>query len=39
VEPMTGIEPAYSAWEAISASERAFYCAWSEVVPASANSG
>ncbi len=24
VEPMTGIEPAYSAWEAISSVERAF---------------
>jgi hypothetical protein len=24
VEPMTGIEPAYSAWEAISTPERAF---------------
>jgi len=24
VEPMTGIEPAYSAWEAISSAERPF---------------
>jgi hypothetical protein len=29
VEPMTGIEPAYSAWEAISRPERAFYTGWS----------
>jgi len=25
VEPMTAIEPAYSAWEAISSAERLFY--------------
>jgi hypothetical protein len=28
VEPMTGIEPAYSAWEAISSAERPFYTGW-----------
>jgi hypothetical protein len=28
VEPMTGIEPAYSAWEAISTPERLFGNAW-----------
>ena len=28
VEPMTGIEPAYSAWEAISSAERLFETAW-----------
>ena len=30
VEPMTGIEPAYSAWEATSSAERRFEIAWSE---------
>jgi hypothetical protein len=39
VEPMTGIEPAYSAWEAISRVERAFYSGWSEALPANSNSG
>ena len=28
VEPMTGIEPAYSAWEAISSPERLFGNTW-----------
>ena len=28
VEPMTGIEPAYSAWEAISTPERVDEKAW-----------
>ena len=31
---MTGIEPAYSAWEAISSAERPFYLGWSRVVMA-----
>jgi hypothetical protein len=39
VEPMTGIEPAYSAWEAISTPERVSDNAWSQAVPVTANSG
>ena len=38
-EPMTGIEPAYSAWEAISTPERVSENSCSEAVPVTAISG
>jgi hypothetical protein len=34
---MTGIEPAYSAWEAISSAERPFYTGWSRALLANPN--
>jgi len=34
---MTGIEPAYSAWEAISRPERPFYTGWSSGLLANSN--
>jgi len=37
LEPMTGIEPAYSAWEAISSPERAFYTGWSSGLVVNSN--
>ncbi len=39
VEPMTGIEPAYSAWEADSRFEQKFCAARSEALAANSNSG
>jgi hypothetical protein len=37
LEPMTGIEPAHSAWEAISSAERPFYRGYSRVLSADPN--
>ena len=37
VEPMTGIEPAYSAWEVDSRFEQAFCIACSEAISANWN--
>jgi len=37
LEPMTGIEPAYSAWEAISSAERPFYRGCSRALSADPN--
>jgi hypothetical protein len=34
---MTGIEPVYSAWEAISRAERPFYTGWSRALSANPN--
>jgi hypothetical protein len=34
---MTGIEPAYSAWEAISRAERPSYTGWSRALSANPN--